>query len=168
MDTNIKIFLLCPIPEDQKPINEYINLKEGPFTYWPILTKKKYQSRILFFFLLIFFTISLFHSPIRKENIFLFDIFLENYFVATFFFAFSFLILFQRWKEIEKRFSQSNLLYEEASWYDAQIWEKPFSLLKNDYLLKTQKIKPILKRIKQTLFVLFFISLFIFLFSFLI
>ena len=31
MNLNIKIFLLCPIPDDQKPINEYINLKENDF-----------------------------------------------------------------------------------------------------------------------------------------
>ena len=29
MNPNIKIFLLCPVPEEQKPLNEYINLKEN-------------------------------------------------------------------------------------------------------------------------------------------
>ncbi len=29
MTLDIKIFLLCPIPEDQKPINEYIDFKEN-------------------------------------------------------------------------------------------------------------------------------------------
>ena len=29
MNTKLKFFLLCPVPEDQKPINEYIGLKEN-------------------------------------------------------------------------------------------------------------------------------------------
>ena len=41
MNLNIKIFLLCPIPDDQKPINEYINLKENDFTNLMLLSKKK-------------------------------------------------------------------------------------------------------------------------------
>ena len=40
MNLNIKIFLLCPIPDDQKPINEYINLKENDFTNLMLLSKK--------------------------------------------------------------------------------------------------------------------------------
>ena len=42
MNLNIKIFLLCPIPDDQKPINEYISLKKNPFTNWIQYSKKKY------------------------------------------------------------------------------------------------------------------------------
>jgi hypothetical protein len=30
----IKIFFLCPVPNDQKPINEYIELKENSFINW--------------------------------------------------------------------------------------------------------------------------------------
>ena len=48
---NIKFFLLCPIPEDQKPINEYIGLKENPLTNWTTLSKKYYERQLLSFFL---------------------------------------------------------------------------------------------------------------------
>ena len=48
---NIKFFLLCPIPEDQKPINEYIGLKENPLTNWTTLSKKYYQRQNFSFFL---------------------------------------------------------------------------------------------------------------------
>ena len=34
MNSNIKIFLLCPVPEDQKPINEYLQLTENSLTKW--------------------------------------------------------------------------------------------------------------------------------------
>ena len=61
-------------------------------------------------------------------------------------------LIFSRWKQIEKDFNEPRLFYEEASWYDGQIWEKPFSILKNDKLISTQKIKPILERISRTIF----------------
>jgi hypothetical protein len=65
-----------------------------------------------------------------------------------------FIVSFARWKQVEIRLSKSRLFYEEASWYDGQIWEKPF-FFKNDKLLSTQKIQPILQRILRTLLTLF-------------
>ena len=47
MNFNIKIFLLCPIPEEQKPINEYIALKENNLTNWITLPKKQYLISVL-------------------------------------------------------------------------------------------------------------------------
>jgi hypothetical protein len=60
------------------------------------------------------------------------------------------LVNFARWKQVEIRLSKSRLFYEEASWYDGQIWENLF-YFKNDKLLSTQKIQPILQRILRTL-----------------
>jgi hypothetical protein len=75
---------------------------------------------------------------------------------------------FLRWKEMKKRFNQARLFYEESSWFDGQIWEKPFFLIKNDQLIATQKIEPILKRLQKTLFYSSFLNiLFFLLFSFL-
>jgi len=42
MNANIKIFLLCPIPENQKPINEYLSLKENKLNEWNLLNQKEY------------------------------------------------------------------------------------------------------------------------------
>jgi hypothetical protein len=38
------------------------------------------------------------------------------------------LVIFARWKQIEK--SLTNSLYEEASWYDGQVWENLFDFKK--------------------------------------
>ena len=54
MNFNIKIFLLCPIPEEQKPINEYISLKENSLTNWITLTKKEYLWTLLRGFFILF------------------------------------------------------------------------------------------------------------------
>ena len=150
MNLNIKIFLLCPIPDDQKPINEYINLKENDFTNLMLLSKKNYFSKIFINFLIGF----VLATPLT----FLFNVnsqlFLYNSFYSTSFLILNFFINLSRWSHLLKRFRSSRLFYEEGSWYDGQYWEKPLELIKNDKLLTSQKIKPILKRIIKTLIVL--------------
>jgi hypothetical protein len=155
MNLNIKIFLLCPIPEDQKPINQYIRFKENSFFNLPTFPKSILKSKLKEFFLKIFFFLGI-------SNLFFFS----GDFLTTFqrilitsfsLFFFSLFLLFFRWKEIAKLFSTSRIFYEEASWYDGEIWEKPMALIKNDKLLERQKIKPILKKIKYSiLFLIFF------------
>ena len=152
MNTNIKIFLLCPVPEEQKPINLYIGLKENPLTNWTTLSKKNYQQRLFSFFLFFFGFLSL----VRFSSLPAWNYLLEWLFVNVIF-SFTILlillgIIFFRWKQVEKDFNAPQIIYEEASWYDGQIWEKPFSIVKNDKLICTQKIKPILQRITRTMF----------------
>jgi hypothetical protein len=114
--TNIKIFLLCPIPEEQKPIHEYLNLR----TYF----QKENNLNLL-------------KSTSKNDDIPMKEIKKSNIFLKK---ILSFFLLF-RWKEVEKRLNLSSVFYEEASWYDGQIWEKPFSILKNDRLLNTQRVR---------------------------
>jgi predicted PurR-regulated permease PerM len=71
--------------------------------------------------------------------------------ITSGFVSFLLFVIFYRWKQVEKEFNQPRIFYEEASWYDGQIWEKPFLILKNDKLISTQKIQPILQRISRTL-----------------
>ena len=155
MINNIKIFLLCPVPEDQKPINVYIGLKENVLTNWTTLSKKNYEQKLISIFLSFFLIISLGRIRYFEEVNYLIDWLLFNCFLSFIFLSFLLFVIFYRWKQVEKDFNQPRIFYEEASWYDGQIWEKPFSILKNDKLISTQKIKPILQRILQTLFRIF-------------
>ncbi len=152
MNSNIKIFLLCPVPEDQKPINAYIGLKENQLTNWTTLSKKNYEKKLLSFFFFFFLFVSFLRISSFPDNRYLFEWLLVNFFISLNLLFFLILLVFSRWKQIEKDFNEPRLFYEEASWYDGQIWEKPFSILKNDKLISTQKIKPILQRISRTIF----------------
>jgi len=154
MNSNIKIFLLCPVPEDQKPINTYIGLKENPLTNWTTLSKKNYDKKLLSLFSFFFILICFFRSSTLLDNRYLFDWLLINVAISLNSLFFLILVIFARWKQVEKEFDEPRLFYEEASWYDGQVWEKPLSILKNDKLISTQKIKPILERISRTLFTL--------------
>lgn len=151
MNSNIKIFLLCPVPEEQKPINGYIGLKENQLTNWTTLSKKNYEKKLFSLFSFFFFLVSFFRVSSFSDSRYLFDWFLITFSLSLTLLFFLVLLIFFRWKQIEKDFNQPRLFYEEASWYDGQIWEKPFSILKNDKLISTQKIKPILERISRTI-----------------
>ena len=152
MNSNIKIFLLCPVPEEQKPINAYIGLKENQLTNWTTLSKKNYEKKLVSLFSFFFFLVSFFRFSSFSDTRYLFEGLLINSFISLNLLFFLIVLIFSRWKQIEKDFNEPRLFYEEASWYDGQIWEKPFSILKNDKLISTQKIKPILERISRTIF----------------
>jgi hypothetical protein len=54
MTINIKTFLLCPVPDDQKPINEYLNLKQNKFLNWGNLSFNKNKNFLVTLFLSFF------------------------------------------------------------------------------------------------------------------
>jgi len=145
MNVNIKIFLLCPVPEDQKPINQYINMKENGFLNWTMFPFQKYLLKIIsntFLFFPLFLICFLNFTPFSLTEI-------GKLFVisSTFFF----ISIYLRWEDMNQRLTQARVFYEEASWFDGKIWEKPFFLIKNDKLLSAQKIQPILHRLFYTI-----------------
>jgi hypothetical protein len=164
MNTNIKIFLLCPIPEEQKPINQYIGLKENLLTSWTTLAPKKYQKKIISLYTFLFFLVSSFQFYSFQGVYYLFDWILENCLITTNLILFLFLIILSRWIQIQNQFNKARFFYEETSWYDGQIWEKPLLLIKNDQLISSQKITPIIQRIQKTIFQIFSFSCILLLF----
>ena len=160
MNTNIKNFLLCPVPEDQKPITEYIGLKENFLTSWTTLSQKNYKLKIIKLFInnLIIFSLLTVSTLITNQNNFFNWLFI-NSFNSLNLIIFLFIIIIFRWQQNQTRFNQTRLFYEEGSWYDSQVWEKPFLIIKNDKLISTQKIEPILQRLKQTLLFLVYLDI---------
>ena len=145
MNLNIKLFLLCPVPEDQKPLNEYITIKENRFLNWINLPLKKYLLKILSGYLIafpIFLICFLNLTPLSLLEL------IKLFLISS---TFLFLSIYLRWSSIDKRLTESRLFYEEASWFDGKIWEKPFFLIKNDKLLSSLKIKPLLNRLMVTI-----------------
>ena len=148
MNQNIKIFLFCPIPNDQKPINEYISLKQNEFTNWVTFDSFLYSKTLIIKTFSIFLFILAF---MLLEFNFSFETLVTSIFITILLITFNMFIILSRWSQLNKRFKTSRLFYEEASWYDGQIWEKPLELIRSDNLLSSQKIEPIMKRLKGTL-----------------
>ena len=154
MNSNIKIFLLCPIPEDQKPINIYIGLKENSLTNWTTLSNINYEKKLKSLFLYCFGSVSLVQCFSWKDINYLVEWLLINLNATFTLLMFLLIVIYARWKQLEIDFNAPRLFYEEASWYDGQVWEKPLSILKNDRLISSQQIRPILQRIVRSLFTL--------------
>ena len=145
MNPNIKVFLLCPVPENQKPINEYIEIKQDPLLNWINLPLKKYFLKIITGYLIVF---PIFLNCFLNLTPFSLLEIIRIFLISS---TFVFLSIYARWSSIDKRLTDSRLFYEESSWFDGKIWEKPFFLIKNDKLLSALKIKPLLKRLLNTI-----------------
>lgn len=149
---NLQIFFFCPVPENQKPFTEFILFQQNSFFSRIFFSKISQKKKISLFSFFVFF-FSLFRLT---------KVFSNFFFVVDFFLLFFLIFLFFRWSIIEKKFNDSRLVYEEGSWYDGQIWDKPLSLIKNERLISTQILQPFLEKLSFFLTFLVFFNLFLY------
>lgn len=162
MTNTLTFFLLCPVPEDQKPLNEYIGLKENLLTSWTTLSTPNYQKTLRGLFFRVFFVLSLLHLYGLQSSYYLVEWIIQNLWWTITFLLSLLSIILSRWAQVNRRFLSARLVYEEASWYDGQVWEKPLSLIKNDTFISSQKIQPIIQRIQNTMTQLVALNLLLF------
>ena len=138
----------CPVPREQQPTNEFIELSKSRIFSWPkskkslilVLTKFWLGSFILFI-------------VISSGSIY-FESFILKYVLLSFFCSLSipFLIsirLYLGWNHVFKRLTSEKVEYEESGWYDGQIWIKPVGLKEKESLIASIEVKPILKNLIQ-------------------
>jgi len=138
----------CPVPRDQQPTNEFIELSKSKIFSWPktkkslilVLTKFWISGFILFLI-------------ISSGSIY-FKTSLLKYFLLSFFSSLSIPILisirlYLGWNHVFKRLSSERIEYEESGWYDGQVWIKPITLKEKESLIASSEVKPILKNIIQ-------------------
>ena len=154
MKTNLERFLLCPIPEDQKPITVYLEMKENQVTNWTMLSEKKYKKQLFSYFFLFFSLVCLIRVRELQTLSYILEWVILNNIISLIILQLFLGTIFFRWKQVEKVFTSSQIFYEEGSWSDGQIWKKPEFIQTNDQLIITQKIYPILQRILLTMFYL--------------
>ena len=148
---------ICPVPKDQRPLNEFNSIRNSWVNSWPLLEKSTFYRKLLyscFILLPLSLTIS-YGSDYLRNNIFDF-IFIS----LTGSFLLPILLLFRQWlswKYIFKRLNSENIEYEESGWYDGQIWEKPFEWRNKDLLIAQHQVKPILSHIEKILFIILII-----------
>ena len=149
----------CPVPKDQQPTNEFIELSKSKIFSWP--KSKKYYSLILLKFwvgtFLLFIVIS--SGSVYFETSTLKYILLSFFSSLSFPFLFS-LRLYLGWNHIFKRLTSEKIEYEESGWYDGQIWIKPLHLKEKESLIALLEVKPILKNLIQTISLITITALF--------
>ena len=138
----------CPVPKEQQPTNEFIELSRSIIFSWPktkkslilVLTKFWISGFILFLI-------------ISSGSIY-FKTSLLKYFLLSFFSSLSIPILisirlYLGWNHVFKRLSSERIEYEESGWDDGQVWIKPITLKEKESLIASTEVKPILKNIIQ-------------------
>ena len=138
----------CPVPKEQQPTNEFIELSMSSIFSWP--KRKKTLFLVLIKFWLGAFILFLF---ISSGSIY-FKISPLKYILLSFFSSLSVPLLisirlFLGWNHVFKRLNSEKVEYEESGWYDGQIWIKPLVLKEKESLIASIEVKPILKNLIQ-------------------
>ncbi len=138
----------CPVPREQQPTNEFIELSKSKIFSWP-KTKKSLILILIKFWLgaFVLFLIISSGSVYFKTS-------LLKYILLSFFSSLSIPLLisirlYLGWKHIFNRLISEKVEYEESGWYDGQVWEKPLVLKEKESLIASVEVKPILKNLIQ-------------------
>ncbi len=148
----------CPVPREQQPTNEFIELSKSKIFSWP----KTKKSLIL---ILIKFWVGAFvlFLVISSGSVF-FKTSTLKYILLSFFSSLSIPLLisirlYLGWNHIFKRLTSEKVEYEESGWYDGQVWEKPLVLKEKESLIASIEVKPILKNLIQIFSIISVIAL---------
>ena len=138
----------CPVPKEQQPTNEFIELSNSFIFSMPKSNKRYLRALILLWLItfIVFFIIS-------TGSVF----FSKNYIKYILLSLFSSLAtpllitirLYLGWDHIYKRLNSEKVEYEESGWYDGQTWIKPLDLKEKESLIASIEVKPILKNLIQ-------------------
>ncbi len=148
----------CPVPKDQQPTNEFIELSKSKIFTWP-KSKKSFSFILLKFWIGTFFIFVV----ISSGSVY-FETSTLRYILLSFFSSLSLPFLFSirlylGWNHIFKRLTSEKVEYEESGWYDGQIWIKPVKLKEQESLIASLEVKPILKNLIQILSIIIIVAL---------
>lgn len=145
---------LCPVPEEQQPLNEYRKLQESWFFGWAILPHLPFVRRLVIVWLLgwaLALPVSMVSFPLAKMPL---RCLWATGLGACFPAVFVLVQLYLGWTYVRDRLANSTIFYEESGWYDGHYWTKPDEMQTQDQLVVTYQIQPLLRRIKKSLAVI--------------
>ena len=148
----------CPVPRDQQPTNEFIELSKSLVFSWPKTKKSLIQILVKFWvgsfvlFLLISSGSVYFKTSLLK------------YMLLSLFSSLSIPLLitirlYLGWNHVFKRLTSERIEYEESGWYDGQVWIKPLVLKEKESLIASVEVKPILKNLIQIFSIILILAL---------
>ena len=148
----------CPVPREQQPTNEFIELSKSKIFSWPktktslILVLVKFWLGAFFLFVIISSGSIYFKTSILR------------YTLLSFFSSLSIPLLisirlYLGWNHIFKRLTSEKVEYEESGWYDGKVWIKPLVLKEKESLIASIEVKPILRNLIQILSIISVLAL---------
>ena len=151
--------IICPVPSNQRPLNEFNSIRNSWIISWPFLERNIFYRKLILSWLFVI-PISLiisYGSDYLKNNTF--ELILVSLTVSI---AFPILLLTRQWLSwmyIYKRLNSENIEYEESGWYDGQTWEKPLDWRSKDLLVAQYQVKPILNHLEVLIIVFTLVTL---------
>jgi Conserved in the green lineage and diatoms 27 len=143
--------LSCPVPKEQRPINEYMELVQSNFFNWPILNESSFRDKIVKAFSTCFIISLPISSLFFNGKLLPLKLLLVNSTLSTFLL---FLIIFRLllgWNYIKQRLYNPTIFYEESGWYDGRIWVKSKNILVQDRLIRAYQVLPAIKKLNNIL-----------------
>ncbi|XP_058069948.1 protein CONSERVED IN THE GREEN LINEAGE AND DIATOMS 27, chloroplastic-like [Magnolia sinica] len=140
------------VPFEQRPVNEYSSLKDGPLYSWGELGPGPFFTRLGSLWLVAFTVLgapiaAASFNPSREPLRFVLAAGTGTLFLVSL----VILRIYLGWSYVGDRLLSAVIPYEESGWYDGQMWVKPPEVLARDRLLGSYKVKPVIKLLKQTL-----------------
>ncbi|MBF2078783.1 MAG: CGLD27 family protein [Synechococcales cyanobacterium T60_A2020_003] len=141
---------LCPIPDEQQPLNEYQTLLGSWFYSWAVRSVFGYVKPFVILWLLswlIVGPVAATSFPMSKYPV---HFALSGMVGALLIPVLVLIRLYLGWVYVRDRLNREIVSYEESGWYDGQTWAKPPEILQRDRLIVSYEIKPILERLHRT------------------
>ncbi|XP_062154181.1 protein CONSERVED IN THE GREEN LINEAGE AND DIATOMS 27, chloroplastic-like [Alnus glutinosa] len=140
------------VPFEQRPVNEYSSLKDEALYSWGELRPGPFFLRLGGLWLVAFTSLGVpiaaaSFNPSREPLSFVLAAGTGTLFLVSLIV----LRIYLGWSYVGDRLLSAVIPYEESGWYDGQMWVKPPEILARDRLLGSYKVKPVIKRLKQTL-----------------
>lgn len=141
---------VCPVPDEQQPLNEYEQLKSSGFFRTATLDLRQYVSKLLWVWCWSWLVAgpiaAASFAPTKHAAQFL----LCGAVGASMGVVLAVVRLYLGWSYVRDRLMNQTIFYEETGWYDGQNWTKPLEILTRDRLIVSYQIKPILQRLRRT------------------
>ena len=139
----------CPVPKDQQPTNEFLELTNSWVFSCP-KSIKKFSTILLLIWLFTFLLFIIISSGSVYFNTNQIRYILISFFGGLITPLLMTIRLFLGWNHIYKRLRSEKVEYEESGWYDGQTWIKPIELKEKESLIASLEVKPILISLTQT------------------
>lgn len=145
---------LSPVPPEQQPINEYQQLKDSWLFCWVTLERPKYLAKLAWVWIwswLVSGPVASASFPPEKYPV---QFLLAGAAGASLILTLVLLRLYLGWNYVRSRLASTTVFYEESGWYDGQTWPKTPEEITKDSLIVNYQVKPLLKRLRKTFYVL--------------
>ena len=140
----------CPVPKEQQPTNEFLELSNSKF-FALGKTIKKFSMILISIWLAAFLIFLVISTGSNYFNTYLFKYIFLSLFGSLSIPLLITIRLLLGWSHIYKRLTSEVIEYEESGWYDGQIWIKPVELKQKESLIASIEVKPILKNLTQVI-----------------